>query len=53
MKRYYCNCCGCDFSEDEGRKAYIFSPEYYEQIICPMCEAPYDEAESFIECYKE
>lgn len=39
MVRYYCNCCGCDFSEEDGKIAHSEEIE----IRCPMCGANYDE----------
>lgn len=52
MVRYYCNCCGCDFSEDEGK--IVHSEEV--EIRCPMCDAYCDEEdpdERYIERYND
>ena len=52
MERFYCNCCGCDFSEQEGRKHHIDESA----IECPMCGAYYDEEdpdEPYIEKYND
>ena len=51
MVRYYCNCCGCDFSEEEGK--IVHSEEI--EIRCPMCGADYDEDddERVIERYND
>ena len=52
MVRFYCNCCGCDFSESEGTRHHAEETE----IVCPMCSAYYDEDdpnERFIERYNE
>jgi rubredoxin len=42
MVRYYCNCCGCYFSEEEGK--IVHSEEI--EIRCPMCGANYDEEDT-------
>lgn len=50
-RKYWCKCCGHDFSEEEGRKRFVSNPQYYDEITCPMCEAAYDEDENYIEAY--
>ena len=49
MTRYYCNCCGCDFSEEEGKIVHAEEIE----IRCPMCGANYDEDGSYVESYND
>ena len=52
MVRYYCNCCGCDFSEEEGIVCHSEETE----IRCPMCDAYYDEedaGERYVERYND
>lgn len=53
MKRFYCNCCGCDFDEIEG-KDYVVMSGADAEIVCPVCGAYYDEDdEDVIESYQE
>lgn len=53
MTRYYCNCCGCDFSESEGEE-YAELIRSDATIVCPVCDAAYDEDdETIIERYEE
>lgn len=53
MTQFHCNCCGCDFSEAEGREyADIVGADA--EIVYPVCGACYDEEnETIIESYKE
>ena len=50
MMRYYCNCCGCDFSESEGTR-------YYSEgcgVSCPKCgECYFEDDKTCVEKYDE
>ena len=46
-ERYYCNCCGHDFTKEVGQKHAMFDDE----IICPQCGAYYDENDDSGEVY--